>query len=62
MVVLRVARHDDHVHQVEEDHDSMRREVRLLAGIVREFEQGKDYDEIRILNAYDHLEETHSPI
>ena len=45
---------------MEEDHRSLRREVRLLGGRVRELEQGRDYDRMRSLHAYDHMEETHS--
>ncbi|CAI9260214.1 unnamed protein product [Lactuca saligna] len=43
-----------------DDQDSLRREFKMLAGRVRVLEQGRDYDEIRILHAYDHLEEIHS--
>lgn len=45
---------------MEEDRDSLRKEGKMLAGRVRGFEQGRYYDEIRILHTYDHLEETHS--
>ena len=45
---------------MEEDRDSLRWEIKLLAGRVRDLEQGRDIDEMRILHAYNHLEETHS--
>ena len=57
---MQVARYEDYIHQVEDDHDSLRREVRFLASKVRELEKGRDYHEIRILRTYYHLEETHS--
>ena len=60
MFLLRVARNKDHIHQLEEDRDSLRREVRMLAGRVRGLEHERDYDEMRILHAYDDPEETRS--
>ena len=40
---------------MEEDHESLRIEVMMLAGRVRGLEQERDYEEIRILHAYDQL-------
>lgn len=62
MLVPHVAQHVDHIHWMEEDLDLLRREVRILAGRVRGLEQGRGYNEMRILHAYDHLEETHSAV
>lgn len=41
MLVLQVARHRYHIHHMEEDQDLLRREIRLLAGRVRELEHGR---------------------
>lgn len=38
MLVPCVARHEDHIHWVEQDHESLRREVKMLAGRVRGLE------------------------
>lgn len=60
MLVSHVAWHEDRIHRVEEDHESLRREVRMLAGKVRGLEQERDYEAKSILHAYVHSKETHS--
>lgn len=40
----------------------MRRDVILLTDRVREFERGRDIDDMRILNLYDHIVEDHDQI
>lgn len=60
VLVPQVARHGDRIHQVEEDCDSLRRDIKVLASRVRDLEEGRDIDKTGILHAYNYLEETHS--
>lgn len=62
VLVSRGARHGDRIYHTEVDHDSVREEIRLLKDKVQELEQGREFDEMMILHAYEHLEETHSQI
>ena len=40
---------------LEEERDSFRREVRMWTNVIKDLEEMRDFDEIRILHAYDHL-------
>lgn len=45
---------------MEEDNELLRTKVKMLAGGVRELEQWRDYDKMKMLHTYDHLDESHS--
>ncbi|CAI9266165.1 unnamed protein product [Lactuca saligna] len=59
ILVLQVVEHRDRICQVEDDRDSLTKEIRLIAGRVKGLENRRNIDEIWILHIYDHLEETH---
>lgn len=55
-----MGRHEDRIHQLEKDHDSLQREVRMLTNTIKSLEERIDFDDMRVLHACNHLEETHS--
>lgn len=58
VLVPQVSGHGDCIHQVEENRDSPRREMKLFASRVRELEKEMDVDEMRIHHAYDHMDKS----
>ncbi|CAI9286825.1 unnamed protein product [Lactuca saligna] len=60
VLVTRTAEHSDRIHYIDVELRVLNSEIGHLLGRVLEFEKRKDINEIRILHAYNHLEEARS--